>query len=302
MKKFVATIVVRRAEVEESGKIYVVDFGSGRIEKEIPFILPVVDHEYPNPRGGLRGYRGLAFSNGRFYVANFDSILIFDKRFELLERFSHPFLSDIHDVMIEDNFLYVVSTFAEAILRIDLDGNECLPKVFWEGCDKLNDRIDYRYIEQPLEGHHHYNNVLKHSNGDFYVLACYDSSLINITQKRRHRFDSLISPHDLLEHEDRIVMNNTNGSQVVSVRPDGTDLIVEYQEERIEKDSGNENVGVNYGWLRGLCSDEENYYVGTSPASIKVIDAHKRILKNEIVLSDDVEESVFSLKLMEEFV
>lgn len=305
MKKLVVTVYIKKETVEGSGKIHVIDLDSGRIEKTRSFILPDVYDGHPGPKGVLRGYRGFACLDGKLYVANWDSILIFDKNLNLFGKFTHPYLADIHEVKIIDNDLYVVSTFAEAILKLRIDGDCQISgcDIFWEGGLKLNPRVDYRFMNQPAEnGFHHYNNILKHSNGDFYVLASRDNVLMNITKNRKIRFDSsIMSPHDLTELENRIVMSNTNGNQIVSFNPDGTDLKVEYNDVRVKVNHGNDKIGDSYGFLLGLCIDERHFYIGTSPATVKVVSRVGHDLVKSIKISDDVEEGVHEVKILDGF-
>lgn len=303
MKKIVVTVSIKKDVVEGSGKIHIIDPDSGLIERTVPFVLPSVHSSYPNPKNALRGYRGLEYFNGKFLVANWDSILTFDKELNLLSKFKHPYFSDIHEIRIFDDDLYVVNTFTDSILKLGIDKNCVISKceIFWEGGLKLNPEIDYRYIRQPEKGHHHYNSILKHSNGEFYALASNDNIVMNITKNIGIKLDLLASGHDLTELDGRIFMSNTDHNEIVSFNPDGTDYRVEYKDVRLKINHGNSKIGESYGFLLGLCFDEDHCYVGTSPASIKVFSRRDRNLVKIIKISDDVEEGVHEIKMLEDF-
>jgi len=297
-KKFIVSVSTRSELIEESGKIYVVDFDSGSTEKIVPFVRPFIPKELnPSPHGGVRGFRGLAFYDGLFYVANFDSILVYDSGFELFKILTNKLFGDLHGLEIYDGVLYVVCCYPEAMVKVSLEGRVL---DFWAGRHPLNNGVDYRRVEEPKqEGHFHYNSVLKHTNGDTYVLSALRSLLVNASRAKRFVFDGLIMPHDLVELSDgTIAINNTNGSQVVTVRPDGSGYRVLYQDERVVVEETDKQVGSNYGWLRGLDFDGKNLYVGSSPACIKVVSLNGDLVK-KIQLSEDVREAPFTVKVVD---
>jgi len=301
MRKLIVTVSAKTEFIQGSGRVYIIDLNSEKIEKISEFVLPAIYDKYPLPNGVLRGYRGLDSLDGVLYVANFDSILIFDNELNLLSKFTHPYLADIHEIRIVGCDLYVVSTFAESVLRLPINDDYMISRceIFWEGNGKLNPEIEYRYTLKPAERHYHYNSVMRHSNGDFYVLASQENTIINVTKNKRIKFDSLKMPHDLMEFENRIFLNNTDKNQVVSFNPDGTDYRVEYFDSRIKINHGNDKIGDSYGFLLGLHIDKDNFYIGTSPASVKVVSRHNRSLSRIIKISNNVEEGVHAVKILE---
>ncbi|MFZ5881204.1 MAG: hypothetical protein ACOY0R_17700 [Chloroflexota bacterium] len=105
-----------------SGWLYVVDVEERRILKKSAGVeAPYRAHD-TNPRGGMRGIRGLGFQNGELALANYSSILFFDHRWNLLRVFTHPSIAAIHEIFYAADGVWVTSTANDVLARFDLDG------------------------------------------------------------------------------------------------------------------------------------------------------------------------------------
>jgi hypothetical protein len=133
----------------------------------------------PNPRGGLRGAKGVSATGDRFVVANTDSLFVFDTGWTKVAELTHPFTGSVHDVLAETDSVWVTCTNADLLLRLDWDGRE-LDRWSWRSDGGLvsalglsalppfDARVDYRDPLQLQGGVHnvaHLNGVARTSEG-----------------------------------------------------------------------------------------------------------------------------------------
>ena len=117
----VSTICRGSRPGEPSGHLYVVDTERGVLGScEVP-AAPYLERE-PNPRGGIRGGRGLAAVADTLLVANGAQVLRFDRAWRPLTTISHPWCGNLHDIAVHDDRLWVCSTANDALAVFDLAG------------------------------------------------------------------------------------------------------------------------------------------------------------------------------------
>ena len=126
----VSTICRGSGPGEPSGHLYVVDPQRG-VQSSCP--VPPCEHLHrePNPRGGIRGGRGLATDGDTVYVANGSEVLRFDRSWRQLAMVSHPWCGNVHDIGVAGDRLWVCSTANDALASFDTAG-------------RLDDLIDLR--------------------------------------------------------------------------------------------------------------------------------------------------------------
>ena len=78
-----------------------------------------------NPRGGLRGGRGVASTPGRLAVAINDRVLVLDQDWRVERLLSHPWMGGIHDIAADATGLWATCADNDLVLRIDWDGRPC---------------------------------------------------------------------------------------------------------------------------------------------------------------------------------
>lgn len=117
----VSTICRGSRPGEPSGHLYVVDPQRG-VQGSCPMPPPPHLHREPNPRGGIRGGRGLAADGDTVYVANGAEVLRFDRGWRRLARISHPWCGNVHDIAVHDDRLWVCSTANDALAAFDPTG------------------------------------------------------------------------------------------------------------------------------------------------------------------------------------
>lgn len=108
---------------EVSGWLYVIDLESCKILQTSAGIEPPNRIHDINPRGGMRGMRGVGICNGELAVANYSSVFFFDRHWRLLRVFTHPAVAGIHEILYVEDGLWVTSCYNDLLLKFDLAGN-----------------------------------------------------------------------------------------------------------------------------------------------------------------------------------
>ena len=120
---FLVSTICRGSQLNEpSGNLYIVDPERG-VQSSCPVPSPPHLHRELNPRGGIRGGRGLAVDEETIYVANGAEVLHFDQSWRIITEISHPWCGNIHDIALHDGHLWVCSTANDALAQFDSGGN-----------------------------------------------------------------------------------------------------------------------------------------------------------------------------------
>lgn len=125
------TSVVRGAALREtSGAIGILDLEAGEVVSRTS--VPESEHRAndPNPRGGVRGARGVAAAGDRLIVASSERLLVLDDAWRLVSELSHPWLGGIHDIALDPDGVWVTCANADLVAKVGLDG-EILDRWSW---------------------------------------------------------------------------------------------------------------------------------------------------------------------------
>ena len=117
------TTIVRRAPLETpSGWLRVIDIASG----EQLAMAPVPDALHRardrNPRGGMRGGRGIAVTPERLAFAINDRVLVLDAAWSVRGVLSHRWMGGLHDLAADGGGIWAACSDNDLVLRIDWDG------------------------------------------------------------------------------------------------------------------------------------------------------------------------------------
>jgi hypothetical protein len=119
----IVTTIVREAPHDQSsGSVYTIDLDPLRVTGYMPIIEAPLRQFDPNPRGGLRGGRGMTLVGDSLCLANSVAIFRFDKDWRLLQTFSHPSGADIHDITFHDGYVWAMSSRNDLALAFDSTG------------------------------------------------------------------------------------------------------------------------------------------------------------------------------------
>jgi hypothetical protein len=183
MTTLIATTIWRYASVIQcSGHIYVIDLERRQVTACCRMIDPDRTDD-PNPRGGMRGARGIAADEHSVWIANYNAIYQFDPAWRTAQVISHPACGNIHDIRLQQDQVWITSTANDRLVAFSRAGqlisNVCLTE-FAElrrlaglsGDALRSGRIDFR--EQRLARDQRYDRLHVNSlcfvpNGDAIV-------------------------------------------------------------------------------------------------------------------------------------
>ena len=119
----VSTIRRNIPHTESSGFVYVIDAEKQRVLQRSEMIEPAFREVDTNPRGGMRGMRGMFIRDNQIVMANASIIYRYDSNWDLLGIISHPSAAAIHDIILDGETLWATSARNDLVLQFDLAGN-----------------------------------------------------------------------------------------------------------------------------------------------------------------------------------
>jgi hypothetical protein len=178
--RIAVTSAVRHAgSADFSGFFRLVDLETGRtlLKTSIPESAWRADD--PNPRGGVRGAKGVSAHGDRLVVANSERLFVFDPAWSLVEEITHPLLGAVHDVLAVEDGIWVTCTACDLLLKVDPSGR---PVETWSwradpelvsalGFDSLPpfdpdlDHRDPRVAQQGVHNAVHLNGLARTDDG-----------------------------------------------------------------------------------------------------------------------------------------
>ncbi len=124
MSRLLVTTVCRHTEPgEPSGFLYTAETDRSKPTGRCPIIEPPLMHEDPNPRGGMRGAKGITFSENGLFVANHSSVFHFGPDWSPIAEIAHPSCSGIHDILYRNGNLWITSSRNDLVFELALDGS-----------------------------------------------------------------------------------------------------------------------------------------------------------------------------------
>jgi hypothetical protein len=180
MTRIVVTSAVRHAGNEAfSGYLRIVDLeGSAVLHTE-----PVPESPWrtvdPNPRGGTRGAKGVSVHGDRLVVCNSDAVFVLDDRLGLVSTFTSPLAGAIHDVLAEEDGIWLTCTNADLLARFTWDGElaetwswrddaALVRELGFDSLPPLDLSLDYRdprVLQSGVTNIGHVNGVARGSDG-----------------------------------------------------------------------------------------------------------------------------------------
>ena len=191
MKVLVTTVVRQSTHDEASGFLRMVDLDERRQLSFCAIPEPhFLMHEI-NPRGGLRGGKGIALLDGLIAIANASHIRLYDYQWKLIRTITHPSCASIHDICARNGKLWVASTRNDLVLEMDIEGrihtiydyrkdqatmnllglkiNKCLQLTDHEVREGVVDYRDPRTHKIETTNTGHLNSIAFLKNGDLLI-------------------------------------------------------------------------------------------------------------------------------------
>lgn len=261
----------------------------------------------PNPRGGMRGARGIAVADGDIYVANFDSVFRYDRAWNLLGVVSHPQCADIHDIALHGGRLWVASTRNDRLFQFDFDGKvrdivdpwqmgfvEDMFGMMKKGEVSAGDLRDPRTHEKSRTDRLHLNSLAFTNAGDLIVSLgqvrvnghC-ESALVRLgasggAEIVHRRDDAPVPAHNIVEMPDgRLLHCDTANQRVVAIDPE----------------SGNARtiIATDGGYTRGLCRLDDGRLALGAQNEVWVFHPDRAANIERFRISNDPRESIHSI-------
>jgi len=272
----------------------------------VRFALPEarLRHKDPNPRGGMRGARGIAVCDEDIFIANFDTVFRFDRDLRLVDSMSSAYCADIHDLCVHDGRLWAASTRNDTLIAFDRRGkvdeiiNLRARLDMFELVGELPSAVDYRdpeTHEQPSTDRLHVNSFafdldggVLVSVGQFRCNAHAESAVVQIDRRGMtrtlHRSRSAAVPaHNIVLRADGSMLRaDTENGVVVALYPDRPDDVTAI-------------IEVESGYVRGLCLIDDVRFVLGVQNEIWICDGARGAVLRKIWISADARESVHSI-------
>lgn len=322
LPKIICSSVVRTSKPGDShGGIFLVDLEKGTHKEVFNWANRQISWE---GRGGDRGLRGICFYEQYVICAASNELMFFNHDFEIVERYSNPYLKSCHEIFIEGKTMYLSSTGFDAILTFDLESKTfrdgyCFRKrwpknSFWRAIRKHRLLpVIWRYVFYTFSCNGtkgpsakdttHINNVFAR-NGRIYFSGTEVNSLFEIgLNKKVKSFRNIHKgTHNVSLFGDFCIYNNTKNDCITAVP--------------LSKDSGLEPYDLHHppahatgthefsqdharsNFARGLCFQGDLLICGCSPSTIHVFSMAERRLIKSVVLSTDVRNAIHGLELL----
>jgi hypothetical protein len=337
--RLAATTVVRESlkGKQRTGYIYDVDWDSHAVEHKLPVPEPSHPESDDNPRGGVRGGRGVAVTRHGIVVANYDTLYRYDDDWRVLDSFSHPLFVDTHEIDWDGEHLLTTSTAIDAVLKVALDGSA---EVAWDPHEReiasllglrrrtrpLDGSVDYRLRGAPRADHCHINCVTRHDchlivNCGM-VLRQRGSTAKLLDRARSLRLRATRPAGEATRRASTasslVLCVDGRGSADVLVRLADVDLpnhngqLLDAHRVVVSDSTRNtlrlfdarhggvlQAIEVPGTWLRGLEPlDDRRLFVGVAPAAITLIDLEHGSIAGRMQLSEDPNEAIHGLTIV----
>ena len=188
--KIIATTTIRHSTIGEqaSGHVLEVDWTGQRIIKRFAVPDPMYPESNTNPRGGLRGGRGVKVRRGHYFVANYDTVHVYDSNWRLQDKISHPLATDIHEIDLDASGIWLSCSRYDMALKLDYGGEKLdhwhisdspgLMRMIGVRCGLPDLTKDYRRQMTMGLDHTHLNCV---------QIGADDSLIVNLGQVKPYR-------------------------------------------------------------------------------------------------------------------
>jgi hypothetical protein len=178
--RIAVTSAVRHAgSADFSGYVRVVDLASGEVALKAPIPESGWRADDPNPRGGVRGAKGVSALGDRLVVANSERLFVFDPAWSLAGEITHPLMGAVHDVLAVEDGVWVTCAACDLLLKVDWHGEpietwswrsepSLVSALGFDSLPPLDSDLDHRDPRAAQQGVHnvvHLNAVTRSPDG-----------------------------------------------------------------------------------------------------------------------------------------
>ncbi len=178
--RIAVTSAVRHAGAADfSGYVRMVDLASGEVALKAPIPESGRRADDPNPRGGVRGAKGVSALGDRLVVANSERLFVFDPAWSLAGEITHPLMGAVHDVLAVEDGVWVTCSACDLLLKVDWHGEpvetwswrsepSLVSALGFDSLPPLDSDLDHRDPRAAQQGVHnvvHLNAVTRSPDG-----------------------------------------------------------------------------------------------------------------------------------------
>ena len=178
--RIAVTSAVRHAgSADFSGYVRVVDLASGEVALKAPIPESGRRADDPNPRGGVRGAKGVSALGDRLVVANSERLFVFDPAWSLAGEITDPLMGAVHDVLAVEDGVWVTCSACDLLLKVDWHGEpietwswrsepSLVSALGFDSLPPLDSDLDHRDPRAAQQGVHnvvHLNAVTRSPDG-----------------------------------------------------------------------------------------------------------------------------------------
>lgn len=299
LPRLIVSSVVRGSRQGDShGGLYLVDMGEGIFEQVLDWNTCDIDWE---GRGADRGLRGIAFHEGRIFVAASDELFLFDQQFKPVTSWRNHYLKHCHEICVFGGHLYLTSTGFDSLLRFDLATHrfDAAIHVFRNGT-ALGARVYDPHTEGgPAPGITlHINNVHVDPNG-IHFSGRHLATLMRLSNKGLTAIARIPhGTHNARPFRDGVLFNNTQADTLEYITPLRRVAIpVPRHDEALLTFTRMDETGLaRQAFGRGLCVlDETRVAAGSSPTTVAIHDLAGQRVTHQVTMTRDVRNAAHGL-------
>lgn len=105
-----------------SGYVYVIELEPSRVIQRSSIVEPAYKQNETNPRGGMRGAKGIAVRQDEVILANSSSLFRFNPQWDCLGVITHPSCAFIHDIQFQGDSVWVAAASSDLLIQFSLTG------------------------------------------------------------------------------------------------------------------------------------------------------------------------------------
>ena len=302
---------------ESHGGLFVVDLNTDKVEQVFDWDDAGINWE---GHGGERGLRGICIHADKIYAASAKKIIVFDKNFNILGKYAHPYLDQAHELDIDPitGILYITSTSYDSV--ISFDTNTCMFKDLY--CFRSSTELTefagnvlfgYKRIKPEFficdlsnikilepKDTLHLNNVF-YKDGAFYFSGVVLDGLYKLDLKFRILSKVCEIPvwtHNVKFYKDGIMANITDDHRIEYINS----ISKIGESYRVKKYATEEvmlapDVIAIQCFNRGLCFHDDYIIGGSTPATISVYKQGEQDPIKALMLSKDIRNSIHGLEV-----
>jgi hypothetical protein len=293
--------VVRGSQQGEShGGVYLVDFENESAVQTVDWNRGDIDWQ---GRGWDRGLRGIAFDQGKVYIAASDELFVYSPEFRLLNSYRNPFLKHCHEIHVHERRLYLTSTGYDAVLGFDLDHQQfCFGmhiSRFGEGF--RGNPFNPSGNKGPIPSNElHLNSVFCTEKGMF-ISGLNTAGVLVYNGRKINKWVSLpTGVHNARPHGDGVLYNDTRSDRVCFQSETGNKAfaVPTYPESSLTHTELDDSRVARQGFGRGLCTVNHSLIAaGSSPSTIALHDLDSGKSLRSVTLSYDVRNAIHGLEV-----